>query len=103
MRNSLFHKNLLFAGLLLLFIFPSAVLAQKNAYGINDKLYDYFLKCETQKGNHLILNMSDTLYKKAEILHDTKAQCIALYYRVVYYMSKKNVSQFLKEKQRLSS
>jgi signal transduction histidine kinase len=82
-------------------LLPGPLLSQNNPYKINDRLYPYFCKCDRNKKSRDLLAMSDTLYHMARTLNDKKAQCIALYFRAVYFFNIKDFPQFFKEKENL--
>ena len=59
--------------------------AQNNPYKIRDELYGYYVATNNLISEKRGLLMADTLFRKAKVLGDVKAQCIALYLKTRYY------------------
>lgn len=64
--------------LLLLFAWSTTASAQNNPYKIKDALYQLYRKAFAYRTRSEGLLMADTLMKKATLMGDKKAQCIAL-------------------------
>lgn len=76
------HLGIVF---ILIFFFSAVTLAQNNPFKINDKLYPLYQRAVLHRNSDLGLHIADTLFNKADKLHDKKAQCLALTIPIVRY------------------
>ena len=76
------HLGIVF---ILIFFFSAVTLAQNNPFKINDKLYPLYQRAVLHRNSDLGLHIADTLFYKADKLHDKKAQCLALTIPIVRY------------------
>jgi len=87
--------------LIIVLVFLSALLpftskAQNNVFKINDKLFEYYQKCKDAVHYRKVLSMADTLFLRSGRMHDTKAQCLALYLKGSYYYQANDIPHFNK-------
>ncbi len=52
--------------------------AQNNEYGINDELYELYMKSYDNRKTYLGMQMAQTMYKRAVEMGDRRGQCYAL-------------------------
>lgn len=90
--------RLIFFAILFLNINVMPIIAQHNSFQINDKLYEYYRKCDRVLEKNQVLAMCDTLYAMAGAMHEPKAQCIAIYMKGNHYFLIKDYSNLLKLK-----
>ena len=62
-----------------------SIFAQHNVYRINDELYPIYLRAYNARKMPACLRIADTLYNKAAIKKDGKAQCLALTIPFLYH------------------
>ncbi len=67
------------------FFMAISVEAQNNQFKIDDRLYDYYCKCNKVVNEKKVLAMCDTLFRMAAGKHDMKAQCLACYVRGYHF------------------
>ena len=72
------------------------VLAQNNEYKINDQLYPLYVRAHTARRTQQGLLIADTLYHRAILLKDKKAQCLALTIPFLYQFYQKDRPTFEK-------
>lgn len=95
-------KNTFLTIFVLLFILiPLSMIGQHNTYGIDDKLYDYFIKCSQNRVSPQVLKMCDTLFIRSARIHEVKAQCMALYIKGMHYKSVGDTVKFNQEMAKL--
>jgi signal transduction histidine kinase len=85
-----FIKNSFLLLILILYATPKVV-AQNNPYKINDKAYNYLLKCYKTKEEHKALSIADTMFYVSGKVRDVKAQCMALMVKCDYYYKREDI------------
>lgn len=79
------------------------IYAQNNPYKIHDSLFTIYQRAYFNTDNGSCLLTADTLFRQAEKLHDTKAQCLALVINVIYNYNIKDQQNLLKAVNRLKA
>lgn len=73
----------------------TTLIAQNNAYGINDDLYRIF-SYASDNANHVEgLEAADSMYRKAVDMSDGKSMCLALTVPLRHYSSRDNLDSLL--------
>ena len=86
-------RQLFMLAVALAVVYPA--LAQKNPFGINDKLYDMYTEAYRVSTKPQSLDMARNMYSQALQMGDKKAQCMALTLPVNYwYYQHKHPEQF---------
>lgn len=91
-----------FAFIVVIFLGNSAW-AQNNPYKINDKLFRYYDRCYHAVESNRVLAMADTLFAMAGKMHDSKAQCLAMYVKCDYYYYKNDIKGMINAKAKLEA
>lgn len=82
--KSFFQKRIVMTVLLgIVMVFTAS--AQNNAYNIADELYKIYQQAYTNRKTSRGLQLADSLYHRAEVMGDKKAQCIALSVKLLHY------------------
>lgn len=90
------NRNNIYYLLVILLVAPTLLFAQNNRMNMDDDLYAYYVKCNESIRNPIVVNMCDTLFKKAEVSKDERTQCLALLLKTNHYHYSKNTDK-LKE------
>jgi signal transduction histidine kinase len=77
--------------LLILCSMAAIASAQNNALKINDRMFEYYNKCQRVSKQPIALKMADTLFNEAGKIHDTKAQCLSFFIKGSYYFNSKDI------------
>ena len=72
------------------------IFAQHNVYKISDELYPIYMRAYKARHTTLGIQIADTLYNKAVIKKDNKAQCLALTIPLLYYFTRNDQAKMEK-------